>query len=327
MSAATDDLDLALSLADIADEITLGRFLATDLVIETKPDLTPVTEADRAVERAVRERLGEVRAGDSVLGEEYGTSVLGEEYGTSVLGEEDGTSVLGEEDGTSVLGEEYGTSVLGEEYGTSVLGEEYGTSVLGEQHGASPAESHNDRRWIIDPIDGTKNYVRGIPVWATLLALQDGEEMTVGVVSAPAISRRWWAARGHGAFVSDGLDDSPRQISVSAVRELEDAQLCFPGLDDWEEQGGLSGLIALAARCWRSRGFGDFWSYMLVAEGAAEITCEPVVSLWDLAAPQVIVEEAGGRFTDLRGVRTADGGDAIATNGRLHEAALAILGR
>jgi histidinol-phosphatase len=261
--AASDDLELALSLADVADRITLARYLADDLSIETKPDLTPVTEADRAVEQAVRERLGEARPGDSILGEEYGASTAPESV----------------------------------------------------------------RRWIIDPIDGTKNYVRGIPVWATLLALQDGDEVTVGVVSAPALGRRWWAARGQGAYVDDGLGGEARRIHVSGVRELADAQLCFPGLDDWDGSGGLSGLIELAGRCWRSRGFGDFWSYMLVAEGAAEITCEPIVSLWDLAAPQVIVEEAGGKFTDLGGVPTADGGDALATNGLLHEQALALVGR
>jgi histidinol-phosphatase len=262
MAAAPEDLELALALADIADAITLERYLAEDLAVDTKPDLTPVTEADTAVEHAVRERLAHVRAGDSVLGEEYGAS-------------------------------------------------------------SAPASS---RRWIIDPIDGTKNYVRGIPVWATLLALQDGEEMTVGVVSAPAIGRRWWAARGHGAFVADGLRSEPRPIRVSAVHELRDAQLCFPGLDDWDD-AGLEGLITLGRQCWRSRGFGDFWSYMLVAEGAAEITCEPVVSLWDLAAPQIVVEEAGGRFTDRAGVRTADGGDAIATNAVLHDAVLSFVGR
>jgi histidinol-phosphatase len=256
------DLELALSLVDIADTITLARFLAEDLAVETKPDLTPVSEADHAVEQAVRERLAEVRPGDSIVGEEFGVS-----------------------------------------------------AGVGE------------RRWIIDPIDGTKNYVRGIPVWATLLALQDGEEITVGVASAPAISRRWWAARGHGAFADDGLDGGPRRLAVSAVRELADAQLCFPGLDGWGGPHGLDGLIELAGRCWRSSGFGDFWSYMLIAEGAADITCEPIVSLWDLAAPQIIVEEAGGRFSDLRGVRTAAGGNAIATNGPLHAAALAIVGR
>jgi histidinol-phosphatase len=262
--AAAEDLELALALADVADRITVGRFLADDLAIETKPDLTPVTEADTAVEQAVRERLAAVRPGDSILGEEYGASTAPE----------------------------------------------------------------SARRWIIDPIDGTKNYVRGIPVWATLLALQDGEEITVGVVSAPALRRRWWAARGQGAFVDDGLAAGRRRIHVSAVRELGDAQLCFPGLDDWNgSRGGIDGLLELARRCWRSRGFGDFWSYMLVAEGAADVTCEPVVSLWDLAAPQVIVEEAGGRFTDLHGVRTADGGDAIATNGLLHEEVVTIVSR
>jgi histidinol-phosphatase len=258
-----DDLALALSLADDADRITLGRFLAEDLAIETKPDLTPVTEADRAVEQAVRDGLAQARGGDAVLGEEYGVS-----------------------EGRA-----------------------------------------GERRWIIDPIDATKNYVRGIPVWATLLALEEAGEVAVGVVSAPAMGRRWWAARGHGAFVSDGLDGGARRMRVSSVRELADAQLCFPGLDDWDDAGGIGALIELAGRCWRSRGFGDFWSYMLVAEGAADVTCEPIVALWDVAAPQVIVEEAGGRFTDRRGIRTADGGDAIASNGPLHDAVLAIVGR
>jgi histidinol-phosphatase len=263
VSAAAEDLELALELADVADSITLARFRAADLVVETKPDLTPVSEADTAVERAVRDRLAAVRPGDSILGEEYGIS-----------------------------------------------------------EGSGGA-----RRWIIDPIDGTKNYVRGIPVWATLLALQDGDEVSVGVASAPALGRRWWAARGVGAFAADGLSEEPRRLRVSAVRALEDAQLCISGFDGWEERGGLEGLLALSRRCWRTRGFGDFWNYMLVAEGVAEIGCEAVVSLWDLAAPQVIVEEAGGRFTDLGGVPTPDGGDALATNGLLHEEALAIVGR
>jgi histidinol-phosphatase len=258
----SDDLALALSLADLADGLTVERFLASDLAIETKPDLTPVTEADRAVEQAVRERLGQERPDDSILGEEYGVDV-------------------------------------------------------------APDSS---RRWIIDPIDGTKNYVRGIPVWATLIALQDGEEIVAGVVSAPALRRRWWAVHGEGAFVDDGLQGGgPRRIGVSAVHELADAQLCFAGLEDWDAGGGR--LRALAGRCWRSRGYGDFWGYMLLAEGAVDITCEPVVELWDLAAPKVIVEQAGGRFTDLAGIRTAAGGDAIATNGALHDAALAIIGR
>src|SRR5205823_512909 len=171
--------------------------------------------------------------------------------------------------------------------GDSVFGEEYGASTVGD----------TDRRWIIDPIDATKNYVRGIPVWATLIALQDGAEIVVGVASAPALHRRWWAARGLGAFADDGLAGGPRRINVSAVHELADAQLCFPGLDDWEDHGRLDGLVELAGRCWRSRGFGDFWPYMLVAAGAADISYEPVVSLGDLAAPPVTVEEAAGRFS------------------------------
>jgi len=263
MPSLAEDLALALQLAELADSITLERFLASDLKVETKPDLTPVTEADTAVEHAIRERLTAARPDDSIVGEEYGVST-------------------------------------------------------------APDSS---RRWILDPIDGTKNFVRGIPVWATLIALQDGEELTAGVVSAPALHRRWFASRDQGAFVHDGLGEDARRLQVSAVHELASAQLCFPGLDDWSQAGLLDALLALARSCWRSRGFGDFWAYMLLAEGAVDVACEPVVTLWDLAAPRVIVEQAGGRFTDLSGVPTADGGDALATNGLLHDQALAIIGR
>jgi histidinol-phosphatase len=257
-----EDLNVALELADVADRITLARFRAADLIVETKPDLTPVSEADTAVERAIRELLAEVRPEDSVLGEEYGVSAGG---------------------------------------------------------GA--------RRWILDPIDGTKGYVRGIPVWATLLALQEDGEPSVAVVSAPAMRRRWWAARGMGAFTDDGLSDGSGQLRVSAVARLEDAQVSYGGLEDWQDLGRADATLELVGSCWRSRNFGDFWAYMLVAEGAVEVALDPVVSLWDLAAPQLIVEEAGGRFTDLGGVRSAEGGDAIATNGLVHDAALAIIGR
>jgi histidinol-phosphatase len=263
MTASREDLALALELADAADAITLGRYRATDLVVDTKPDLTPVSEADTAVERTLRERLAAVRADDAIVGEEYGAS-------------------------------------------------------------ETPPSG---RRWIVDPIDGTKNYVRGIPVWATLLALQEGDQVTVGVVSAPALHRRWWAAKGAGAFAADELTTDPRRLGVSGVRALEDAQLLMSGFDGWDEQGRLDQLLALSRACWRTRGFGDFWGYMLVAEGVAEVCCEAVVSLWDLAACQVIVEEAGGTFSDLGGVRTAEGGDALATNALLHEEALAIVGR
>jgi histidinol-phosphatase len=252
-----DDLDLALELADAADGLSMARYLAADLAVETKPDLTPVTEADQAIERGVRDALAAARPDDGVVGEEYGSSGAG------------------------------------------------------------------SRRWIVDPIDGTKNYVRGIPVWATLLALEADGELTVGVVSAPALGRRWWAARGHGAFVSEA-SGGQRALTVSGVRSLEDAQLSISDFDNWKS---MDGLLELGRRCWRTRGFGDFWSYMLVAEGAVDIACEPVVSLWDLAALLVIVEEAGGRFTDLSGVRTAEGGDVLATNGLLHDAALSLIGR
>lgn len=272
MSTVEEDLRLALELADVADSITMARYRASDLVVETKPDLTPVTEADRDVEQALRRRLEAGRPGDSVLGEEYGTG--------------------------------------------------------------SAAES--TRRWILDPIDGTKNYVRGVPVWATLIALEQDGELTVGVASAPALSRRWWAARGSGAFMreggqgasgGEGAGGEARPLRVSAVRELADAQLSFAGLEDWLTIDRLVAVIELTRRCWRTRGFGDFWAYMLVAEGAMEIALDPVVSLWDLAAPQIIVEEAGGRFSDLSGARAADRGDAIATNGLVHDAALAVVGR
>jgi len=257
--SVSDDLALALELASLADEITLDRFQAEDLVIETKPDLTPVTEADRGVERLLRERLAVDRPGDAIVGEEFGDS------------------------------------------------------------------GESQRRWIIDPIDGTKNYVRGIPVWATLLALEVAGRIEVGVVSAPALQRRWWAQRGEGAFVDDGR--SRRRLRVSGVSRLDDAQLCWGGLEDWEGIGRLDDFLELGRRCRRTRGLGDLWIYMLVAEGAADLGLDAEANLWDLAAPLVIVEEAGGRFTDLGGVPGAGGGDAIATNGLVHDAALAIIGR
>jgi len=258
-----DDRTFALELADLADGMTLGRYRADDLVVETKPDLTPVTEADRGVERAIRERLAAVRPDDAVLGEEFGAD-----------------------------------------------------------HGRG-----SRRRWIIDPIDGTKNYVRGLAVWATLVALEADGRLVVGVVSAPALHRRWWASSGGGAFVDDGLSGGRRRLRVSGVRELGDAQLSYSGFGGWDESVGIDSFLALARACWRTRAFGDFWSYMLVAEGAVDVACEPEVTLWDLAAPRLIVEEAGGRFTDLAGVATAVGGDALATNGLVHDEALAIIGR
>ena len=256
MAGWGDDLALALELADAADQLTLGRFLAADLVVEAKPDLTPVSDADRAVESLVRDRLATARPEDAVIGEEYG------------------------------------------------------------------ATGGGSRRWIIDPIDGTKNFVRGAPVWATLLALQVDEQIVAGVVSAPALGRRWWAARGDGAWTtSPGVDK--RRCTVSSVASLDDAFLSYSSLHAWPDGGDA--LVELARRTWRSRAFGDFWSHMLVAEGAVDASFEPEVSLWDLAALQPIVEEAGGRFTDLSGVDRADGGSVLCTNGRLHDELLAVL--
>ncbi|HWG74865.1 MAG TPA: inositol monophosphatase family protein [Acidimicrobiales bacterium] len=262
--ADADDLRLALELVDVADAMTTAAFRRPDLVVEAKPDLTPVTEADRGVEEAVRARLEATRPGDAVMGEEYGAS------------------------------------------------------------GGPGGDGSGRRRWIIDPIDGTKNFVRGIPVWATLLALEVDGALVVGVASAPALGRRWWAGRGLGAYAG-APGEAGVPIAVSAVAELGDAQVSYSGTADWAARGRLDGLVALERRCWRGRGFGDFWSHVLVAEGSTEIGLDPVVSLWDLAALQVIVEEAGGRFTDLAGAPRPDGGSAISTNGLLHDEALRVL--
>lgn len=254
-----DDLSLALALADAADAISVSRFGALDLRVETKPDATPVTDADRAVERAIRDTLGRRRPGDSVLGEEYGTSGDGA------------------------------------------------------------------RRWVVDPIDGTKNFLRGVPIWATLIALTEADEVYVGVVSAPALGRRWWASRGQGAWLSV-FGGEARHLRVSGVGAVADASLSYTSGDGWEgAPGGRAGLDALVAQVWRSRGYGDFWQHAMVAEGVLDVATEPEVSLWDLAALAVLVEEAGGAFTDLHGTRGPAGGSALATNGLLHETALATL--
>ncbi|MDA8046996.1 MAG: histidinol-phosphatase [Actinomycetota bacterium] len=252
------DLELALRLADRADAITVAAFPRPDLVVETKPDRTPVSEADRAVEEEIRAGLAELRPGDRVVGEELGDT------------------------------------------------------------GSGP------RRWIIDPIDGTKNFVRRIPVWATLLALEIDGLMSVGVVSAPALGRRWWAARREGAWVREG-SGPPRRISVSKVDKLGDAHLSGAALSSWDDWGGPGVYVDLATRCYADRSFGDFWSHVLVAEGVCDIGLDPIVSLWDLAPLIVIVEEAGGRFTNFGGEARADGGSAISSNGLLHEEVRSVL--
>ncbi len=255
MAGYDDDLRFAHVLADAADDITVRRFRALDLRVDTKPDLTPVTDADRAAEESLRNVLRRARPRDAVLGEEFG------------------------------------------------------------KIGKGP------RCWVIDPIDGTKNYVRGVPVWATLIGLMDGDEVMVGVVSAPALGRRWWAARDGGAWTGRSLTKATR-CRVSDISKLEDASFSFSSLSGWEEQGRLDGFLGLTRSVWRTRAYGDFWSHMLVAEGAVDISAEPVVSLWDLAALQVIVEEAGGVFTDLAGRARPDGGSAVCTNGALHDEVL-----
>ena len=253
-----EDMHLAHVLADEADATTTSRFRALDLHVDTKPDLTPVSDADTAVEQRLRNVLARARPRDAVHGEEYDDT------------------------------------------------------------------GHGPRRWVIDPIDGTKNFVRGVPVWATLIALMDGDEVGAAVVSAPALGRRWWAARGAGAWTGPSLA-SARPLHVSQVRELPNASLSYSSLGGWEDRGLLEAFLALYRRCWRQRAFGDFWSYMLVAEGAVDVAAEPEVALHDLAAVSLVVEEAGGTFTSLSGVPGPGHGSAVATNGHLHDAVLAAL--
>ena len=243
-----DDLRLALALADAADDITIRHFQSATLSVRTKDDHTPVSEADEAVERMIRETLARERPDDGIVGEEFGTVTRA-------------------------------------------------------------------RNWIIDPIDATKNYVRGIPIFATLIALEN----EVGVVSAPALGRRWWASRGDGAFCNGA------PIHVSAVGDLGAAQIGYDDVLGFEQHGLGDRFLNLMRRCGRARGFGDFWTHMLVAEGAIEIAVEPQIAPWDVAAVQVIVEEAGGRFTSLAGEARADGGSALSTNGVLHDAVLGAL--
>ncbi|ADG74107.1 histidinol-phosphate phosphatase [Cellulomonas flavigena DSM 20109] len=256
--AYDDDLRLAHVIADQVDALTMSRFKAQDLRVETKPDLTPVSDADRAAEDLVRSQLGRARPRDAVHGEERSDT------------------------------------------------------------------GHGPRRWVVDPIDGTKNFVRGVPVWATLLALMDGDEVVVGVVSAPALGRRWWAATGTGAWTGKSLAAATR-LHVSGVERLEDASLSYSSLTGWEEHGRFDQFVDLTRRVWRTRAYGDFWSYVLVAEGAVDVAAEPELELYDMAALVPVVTEAGGRFTSLRGVDGPHGGNAVVTNGLLHDEVLDAL--
>jgi histidinol-phosphatase len=254
------DLQFALRLADEADALSMARFRATDLVVTTKPDLSPVSDADKAVEQAIRSAIGRDRPGDSVLGEEFGT--------------------------------------------------------IGQ----------SSRQWIIDPIDGTKNYVRGVPVWATLIALAIDGVPQVGVVSAPALGKRWWAAKGSGAWMRDAvLGEDERGIHVSAVADLADASASCSGLSRWDAAGKLENYLALSRTVWRTRDYGDMWPYMMVAEGRVDVAGELDLQVYDMAALVPIVEEAGGTFTSVTGEPGPWHHSAVATNGRLHDAVLAIL--
>jgi histidinol-phosphatase len=276
-----DDLALAHALADLADAITLDRYQAQDLVITNKPDNTPVTDADRAVETAIREALATHRQTDGLVGEEFGS-----DKGTS------------------------------------------------------------GRYWVIDPIDGTKNFMRGVPTWATLIALVQVdasgiEEVVVGIASAPALARRWSAAKSHGAFVrfsgANSADDfseeesivdfgsvtqaiNERKISVSKVAALSDASISYSDFIGWGDR--LEPFQKMLANAWRTRGIGDFWSHMLVAEGAVDVAIEPSLAVWDMAALDIIVREAGGVFTNTAGQAGPFGGSGVSTNGLLHNAVI-----
>src|SRR5262249_19485478 len=192
------------------------------------------------------------------------------------------------------------------------------------ERGDAPAGARN-RQWVIDPTGGTKNVIRGVRSWATLIALMEGDQVMVGMVSAPALGRRWWAARGHGAFAGRH-QAAATPIRVSGVSRLTDASFCYSDLSGWEQAGRLDGMLDLIRRTWRNRAYGDFYGYMLVAEGAVDIMVEPELSLWDVAALVPIVTEAGGTFTDLAGQSGPAGGSAVATNGKLHPDVLDRLG-
>ena len=258
-ASLADDLSLALRLADAADAISLSRFRSANLEISTKPDATHVTDADLAVERAIREILATERPDDGILGEEYGT------------------------------------------------------------------EGSTTRQWIIDPIDGTANFLRGVPNWATLISLAVDGVPVVGVASAPAFRKRWWAADGAGAWLAeDGAD--PRRLHVSGVEKLEDASLSFQSIAQWDEAGYLNQLIDLSRTVWRDRAYGDMWSYGLLAEGLVDIVGEFGVKEYDIAPFVILVREAGGRFTAINGDDTIAARSSLATNGILHDEVLRKLG-
>ena len=260
------ELAFALTLADRADAISLSRYQALDLEITTKPDNSPVTDADKAVERAIIDAIATKYPSDGVVGEEFGTS------------------------------------------------------------------GSKDRYWVIDPIDGTKNFVRGVPTWATLIALVENEQVVTSVVSSPALYRRWYASVGGGAFVTEGASIAgspgetksvPRKLAVSKVSQISDASIAYSDFQGWGTR--RQAFEKLLDGAWRTRGLGDFWSHMLVAEGAVDVAIEPSLALWDMAALDVIVREAGGTFSNLTGEVGPFGGSGISTNTLLHSTVMAAL--
>lgn len=245
------DLALALELADAADQISLPRFRSLDLNVETKPDLSPVTDADKSVEKDIVGLLALNRPEDAIVGEEYGVS--------------------------------------------------------GEA----------SRKWIIDPIDGTANFVRGVPVWATLIALSIDGKPAVSVVSAPAMGARWWAAPGTGAFTKS-ITGEQRKLAVSKVSKLKDASVSYNNLQLWQKSEFMPQLMQLSETVWRTRAYGDFWSYMLLAEGSVDIVAEHDLKIYDIAALVPIIEQAGGSISDLQGPLTEQSSSVLATNSLLH---------
>lgn len=255
------ELAFALTLADRADVISLSRYQALDLEVSTKPDNTPVTDADKAVERAIIEAINSTYPSDGVVGEEFGSS------------------------------------------------------------------GSKARYWVIDPIDGTKNFLRGVPTWATLIALVENEQVVTSVVSSPALYRRWYATAGGGAYVSEGTSSdgaaAPRKLAVSKITQISDASIAYSDFQGWGAR--RTNFEKLLDSAWRTRGLGDFWSHMLVAEGAVDVAIEPSLALWDMAALDLIVREAGGRFSSLDGVDGPFGPNAISSNGALHSAVVTAL--
>ena len=259
VSGMTPDLEFALELAAAAEPVAMARYRALDLHIETKPDRTPVTEADRACETVLRKLIAQRRPDDGIIGEEF-----------------------------------------------------------------DDVNPNASRTWLLDPIDGTRNYLRGVPVWATLIALMVDGKPEVGVVHAPALGRSWWAARGHGAFTRD-IDGGVRQIKVSGISRLQDASFSFSDPVGWDAFGAGGGLQALCDSMERVRAYGDFWSHMMVAEGVVDVAAEPQLHPYDQAALIPVVLEAGGMMTGLDGRDCFESASSLTTNGVLHQAALDVI--